>query len=70
MKNAFQMYVYCIHRTSVEIVSIQDSQAVIKDSARHAAVLSRAIACFILVQSVHKTYEKVSFDERVILVPV
>jgi hypothetical protein len=51
----------------VEIVSIQ---AVIEDSARHTAVLSRAIACFILVQSVHKTYEKVFFDERVILVPV
>jgi hypothetical protein len=54
----------------VEIVSIQESQAVVEDSARHTGVLSRAIACFILVQSVHKTYEKVSFDERVILVPV
>jgi hypothetical protein len=28
------------------------------------------MASFILVQSVHETYEKVSFDERVILVPV
>jgi hypothetical protein len=54
----------------VEIVSIQESQAVIEDSARHTAVLSRAIACFIVVQPVHKTYEKVSFDERVNLVPV
>jgi hypothetical protein len=54
----------------VEIVSIQERQAVIEDSARHTAVLSRAIACFILVQSVNKTYEKISFDERVILVPV
>jgi hypothetical protein len=70
MENPFQRYVYCFHRTSVEIVSIQESQAVIEDSARHTAVVSRAIACFILVQSVHNTYEKVSFDERVILVPV
>jgi hypothetical protein len=70
MKNAFQTYAYCFHRTSVEKVSIQEIQAVIEDSARHTAVLSRAIACFILVQSVHKTYEKLSFDERVILVPV
>jgi hypothetical protein len=70
MENSFQTYVYCFHRTSVEIVSIQESQAVIEDSARHTAVLSRAIACFILVQSVHKTYEKVFSYERVILVPV
>jgi hypothetical protein len=66
MENSFQTYVYCFHRTSGEIVLIQESQAVIEDSARHTAVLFRATACFILVQSVHKTYEKVSFDERVI----
>jgi hypothetical protein len=69
MKNDFQPYVYCFHRRSVGIVSVQESQAVIEDSTRHTAVLSRAIACFILVQSVQKTYEKVSFDERVIFVP-
>jgi hypothetical protein len=59
MKNDFQS-----HRTSVEIVSIEESQAVIEDSARHTAcfaVLYRVIACFILVQSVHKTYEKAFF---------
>jgi hypothetical protein len=33
MKNSFQTYVYCFHR-SVEIVSIQESQAVIEDSAK------------------------------------
>jgi hypothetical protein len=69
-QNSFQTYVYCFHQTSVEMVTIQESQAVIKDSVRHTAVLSRAIACFILVQSVPNTYEKVSFDERAILVPV
>jgi hypothetical protein len=54
----------------VEIVSIQESQAVIEDSTRHTGVISQAIACFFLVQSVHKTYEKVSFDERAVLVSV
>jgi hypothetical protein len=44
VKNTFQTYLYCFHRTSVEIVSIQESQAVIEDYAGHTAVLSRAIA--------------------------
>jgi hypothetical protein len=37
---------------------------------RHIAVLSRAITCLIIVKAVHKTYEKVSLDESVILGPV
>jgi hypothetical protein len=53
----------------VEIVSIQESQAVIEDSARHTAVLSQAIASFLFNQFTKHT-RRFFFYERVILVPV